>query len=155
MQLTQCWNPTVEIILTVVFSLQEPSGVLLFSSGKNQDYLVVELFEGKLYIQFNTGADRPLRVTTQQKVNDDRWHAVTIQRTAGNQRQFLLTLDGVTSSVSYAGKDGLDLQGPLYIGMECVTLLCFLIICRVDFCFVCFHSFIVLNQYDLGLLMCV
>ena len=102
----------------VVFTPQEPSGILLFSSGRNQDYLVVELFEGNLFIQFNTGADRPLRVTVPQKVNDGRWHAVTIQRTVGNQRQFLLTLDGVTSSVSYAGRDGLDLQGPLYIGME-------------------------------------
>lgn len=93
----------------------------------------MELFEGKLYIQLNTGADRPLRVTAQQTVNDDQWHSVTIQRTAGNQRQFLLTLDGVTSSVSYAGKDGLDLQGPLYIGTQCVVLfsVIFLIFCFV------------------------
>ena len=98
-----------------MFVSQEPNGVLLFSSGRNQDFLVVELFEGKLYIQLKTGPDRALRVTAQQEVNDGQWHAVTIRRIAGDQRQFKLTVDDVTSSVSYAG-DELDLQGPLYIG---------------------------------------
>ncbi|XP_076459006.1 uncharacterized protein LOC143292527 isoform X2 [Babylonia areolata] len=103
------------MVLHFMFKTTEPNGIILFSSGRNREYLVVELFEGKLYIQFYTGADRPLRATAEQIVNDGKWHTVTIRRSSGDQRQFLVTVDGVTSSVSYAGA-GLDLQGPLYIG---------------------------------------
>ncbi|KAL8587816.1 hypothetical protein ACOMHN_021034 [Nucella lapillus] len=105
----------LSMVLHFMFKTQEPNGILLFSSGRNRDYLVMELFEGKLYIQFNTGSDRPLRASADQIVNDGKWHTITLRRSAGDQSQFLVTVDGVTSSVSYAG-DGMDLQGPLYIG---------------------------------------
>ncbi|KAL8566603.1 hypothetical protein ACOMHN_054825 [Nucella lapillus] len=104
------------MLLQFMFKTKEPSGILFFTSGSNRGYLIVELFEGNLFIQFSAGGGQPLRATSAQKVNDDRWHTVTIQRVAGDQRQFLLTVDGVTSSVSYAGREGLNLNGEVYIG---------------------------------------
>lgn len=100
------------------FKTQEPNGLLLFNSGKEQDFIAIELVHGHIHYIFNLG-DGPVRVrdSSRATLNDNKWHAVTIGRPTSKQHTLLV--DDNFSIVTGLGlNENLDLAGVLYIG-EC------------------------------------
>lgn len=111
--------PTMHIGLTTriffKFRTTKPSGVILFNKGRD-DYIAVELHNGKLRYAFDTGGNpETIDVATPAKLNDNKWHDVWIQRISGNQHE--VRVDNTTHTVSTSNRDNkFDLSGSLYIG---------------------------------------
>ena len=101
------------------FRTREPTGLLLYNGGSGQDFIAVELVDGRLYYVFNLG-DGAVSVTDNNQfsaLNDYSWHSVAIGRP--NSRTHTLIVDDHTSTVTSIGiNENLNLKGRLYIGEE-------------------------------------
>ncbi|XP_043199961.1 neurexin-1-like isoform X3 [Amphibalanus amphitrite] len=99
------------------FRTREPTGLLLYNGGSGQDFIAVELVDGRLYYVFNLG-DGAVSVTDNNQfsaLNDYSWHSVAIGRP--NSRTHTLMVDDHTSTVTSIGlNENLNLKGRLYIG---------------------------------------
>ncbi|KAG8193397.1 hypothetical protein JTE90_012197 [Oedothorax gibbosus] len=109
------------------FKTMEPNGLLLYNSGKGQDFIAVELVDGHLHYVFNLGdGPRGVRSNTKATLNDNQWHAVTIGRPSPHQHTLMvddmITKVGLVISLNESQTQGpttnLDSsQGPVcYIG---------------------------------------
>lgn len=98
------------------FKTREPSGLILYNAGKEQDFLAVELVNGHLHYIFNLG-DGPVRVrdNARSSLNDNQWHAVTIGRPSPKQHTLMVD-DNFAIVTSLGTNENLDLAGILYLG---------------------------------------
>ncbi|XP_021923608.1 neurexin-3 isoform X5 [Zootermopsis nevadensis] len=98
------------------FKTREPSGLILYNAGREQDFLAVELVNGHLHYIFNLG-DGPVRVrdNARSSLNDNRWHAVTIGRPSPKQHTLMVD-DNFAIVTSLGTNENLDLAGILYLG---------------------------------------
>ncbi|PSN31987.1 Neurexin-3 [Blattella germanica] len=98
------------------FKTREPSGLIMYNAGREQDFLAVELVNGHLHYIFNLG-DGPVRVrdNARSSLNDNRWHAVTIGRPSPKQHTLMVD-DNFAIVTSLGNNENLDLAGILYLG---------------------------------------
>ncbi|KAJ4432824.1 hypothetical protein ANN_21463 [Periplaneta americana] len=98
------------------FKTREPSGLIMYNAGREQDFLAVELVNGHLHYIFNLG-DGPVRVrdNARSSLNDNRWHAVTIGRPSPKQHTLMVD-DNFAIVTSLGTNENLDLAGILYLG---------------------------------------
>jgi leucine-rich repeat transmembrane neuronal protein 1/2 len=105
------------------FKTREPSGLILYNAGREQDFLAVELVNGHLHYIFNLG-DGPVRVrdNARSSLNDNQWHAVTIGRPSPKQHTLMVD-DNFAIVTSLGTNENLDLAGILYLGQYCAVCL--------------------------------
>ncbi|XP_064486129.1 neurexin 1-like [Ornithodoros turicata] len=98
------------------FKTMEPSGLILYNAGKGQDFIAIELVDGHLNYLFNMGdGPRKVRSNTQNPLNDNRWHTVSVSRSS--LRQHSLVVDDTVATITSPGPNvHLDLDGLLYLG---------------------------------------
>ncbi|XP_076324369.1 neurexin 1-like isoform X2 [Tachypleus tridentatus] len=98
------------------FKTSDPSGLILYNGGKEQDFIAIELVNGHLHYIFNMGdGPRKVRSNTRRTLNDNKWHAVTIGRLTLHQHT--LMVDDMIATVTSMGSNvHLDLDGLLYLG---------------------------------------
>ncbi|XP_025992856.2 neurexin-1 isoform X6 [Solenopsis invicta] len=98
------------------FKTREANGLILYNAGREHDFIAVELVNGHVHYVFDLG-DGAVRVrdTSKTKLNDGKWHAVSIGRPA-SKRHTLSVDDHVTAVNSQGSNENLDLDGILYIG---------------------------------------
>ncbi|XP_018360196.1 PREDICTED: neurexin-1 isoform X4 [Trachymyrmex cornetzi] len=98
------------------FKTREANGLILYNAGREHDFIAVELVNGHVHYVFDLG-DGAVRVrdTSKSKLNDGKWHAVSIGRPAA-KRHTLSVDDHVTAVNSQGSNENLDLDGILYIG---------------------------------------
>lgn len=108
--------PPTYIHVAFQFKTREPNGLILYNAGRERDFIAVELVNGHVHYVFDLG-DGPVRVrdTSKSKLNDGKWHAVSIGRPA-SKRHTLAVDDHVTVGNSPGSNENLDLDGILYIG---------------------------------------
>ncbi|KMQ96394.1 neurexin-3b-alpha-like protein [Lasius niger] len=106
----------VETNIYFQFKTREANGLILFNAGREHDFIAVELVNGHVHYVFDLG-DGAVRVrdTSKTKLNDGKWHAVSIGRPA-SKRHTLAVDDHVTAVNSQGSNENLDLDGILYIG---------------------------------------
>jgi leucine-rich repeat transmembrane neuronal protein 1/2 len=100
------------------FKTVESDGVLLYNGGQGQDFIAIEMQDGYLHLLFNMGggAERVV-VNTQQRLNDNKWHLVSVQRPGLEQMQIRVDDEHPTiSDLSGSTSMHLDLIGDLYVG---------------------------------------
>lgn len=98
------------------FKTRQGNGLILYNGGKEQDFIAIELVNGRLHYVFDLG-DGAVRVrdTARVPLNDDRWHQVSIGRPA--VKQHTLSVDDTFAVVTSLGhNEKLDLTGILYLG---------------------------------------
>ncbi|KAL6444648.1 hypothetical protein ACFW04_002028 [Cataglyphis niger] len=106
----------VETNIYFQFKTREANGLILYNAGREHDFIAVELVNGHIHYVFDLG-DGAVRVrdTSKSKLNDGKWHAVSIGRPA-SKRHTLAVDDHVTAVNSQGSNENLDLDGILYIG---------------------------------------
>ncbi|KAK9310045.1 hypothetical protein QLX08_000515 [Tetragonisca angustula] len=106
----------VETNIYFQFKTREANGLILYNAGRERDFIAVELVNGHIHYVFDLG-DGPVRVrdTSRSRLNDGKWHAVSIGRPAP-KRHTLAVDDHVTAVNSQGSNENLDLDGILYIG---------------------------------------
>lgn len=104
------------LFLALQFRTRESNGLILYNAGRERDFIAVELVNGHIHYVFDLG-DGPVRVrdTSRSRLNDGKWHAVSIGRPAP-KRHTLAVDDHVTAVNSQGSNENLDLDGILYIG---------------------------------------
>ena len=104
------------LFLALQFRTREANGLILYNAGRERDFIAVELVNGHIHYVFDLG-DGPVRVrdTSRSRLNDGKWHAVSIGRPAP-KRHTLAVDDHVTAVNSQGSNENLDLDGILYIG---------------------------------------
>ncbi|XP_076289211.1 neurexin 1 isoform X2 [Lasioglossum baleicum] len=106
----------VETDIYFQFKTREANGLILFNSGRERDFIAVELVNGHIQYVFDLG-DGPVRFKdiSRSRLNDGKWHAVSIGRPAP-KKHTLAVDDHVTVFTSQGSNENLDLDGILYIG---------------------------------------
>ncbi|XP_014473358.1 PREDICTED: neurexin-1 isoform X1 [Dinoponera quadriceps] len=106
----------VETNIYFQFKTREANGLILYNAGRERDFIAVELVNGHVHYVFDMG-DGPVRVrdTSKSKLNDGKWHAVSIGRPSP-KKHTLAVDDHVTVGNSPGSNENLDLDGILYIG---------------------------------------
>ncbi|XP_070156570.1 neurexin 1 isoform X1 [Polyergus mexicanus] len=106
----------VETNIYFQFKTREANGLILYNAGREHDFIAIELVNGHVHYVFDLG-DGAVRVrdTSKSKLNDGKWHAVSIGRPA-SKRHTLAVDDHVTAVNSQGSNENLDLDGILYIG---------------------------------------
>lgn len=100
------------------FKTIELYGLLLYNGGQGPDFIAIELQDGYLHVLFNMGGG-PQRVVVniQQRLNDNQWHLVSVQRPGLEQIQIRVDDEHPTiSDLTGSTKLHLDLTGYLYVG---------------------------------------
>lgn len=96
----------------------ESEGLLLFNGGKGQDFFAMELNNGFLYYVYNMGGGtQRIHANTKEKLNDNRWHEVSLLRSE-TYKQLLRVDDNTPTVDDLAGAPSIyfDLLGPLFLG---------------------------------------
>ncbi|XP_043272551.1 neurexin-3 isoform X2 [Venturia canescens] len=106
----------VETNIYFQFKTREANGLILFNAGRERDFVAVELVDGHIHYVFDLG-DGPVKIrdTSRPRLNDGKWHAVSIGRPAP-KRHTLAVDDHVAAVLSQGNNENLDLDGILYIG---------------------------------------
>lgn len=107
-----------EFSISFQFKTVELCGLLLYNGGQGSDFIAIELQNGYLHFLCNMGEDtQRVVVNTQQQLNDNQWHLVSIQRPGLEQIQIRVDDEHPTiSDLTGSTKLHLDLTGYLYIG---------------------------------------
>jgi neurexin len=107
------------IICMLQFKTREANGLIMYNAGRERDFIAVELVNGHVHYVFDLG-DGPVRIrdSTKSRLNDGKWHAVSIARPAP-KRHTLAVDDHVAVINSPGNNENLDLDGILFIGTAC------------------------------------
>ncbi|KAJ8674025.1 hypothetical protein QAD02_005287, partial [Eretmocerus hayati] len=110
----------VETNIYFQFKTREANGLILYNAGRERDrerdFIAVELVNGHIHYVFDLG-DGPVRLrdSTKTRLNDGKWHAVSIARPA--PKRHTLAIDDHVAVVNSPGNnENLDLDGILFIG---------------------------------------
>ncbi|XP_024085653.1 neurexin-2 isoform X2 [Cimex lectularius] len=98
------------------FKTREPSGLILYNAGREQDFIAIELNQGHIVYSFDLG-DGPVKLRDNVRgiLNDNKWHSVTIGRPSPKQHTLIID-ETYASIISRGHNDYLDLGGILYLG---------------------------------------
>ncbi|XP_070542847.1 chondroitin sulfate proteoglycan 4-like [Ptychodera flava] len=90
-------------------------GLLLYNTGEDEDFIAVEIVDGKLRMLLNKGMGT-IDFHSNVQINDRKWHKILLRV----EESFLeIKVDDQTPEIkTLAGEEGeiLELSGPLYIG---------------------------------------
>jgi neurexin len=98
------------------FRTTESSGLIMYHDGNNNEFMAVELDNGRIRYLFDMGGGpTDIPVNTPNKLNDGKWHVVEIMRMSETQHR--VRVDETATTVSAQGGEyELDLAGgSLYI----------------------------------------
>ncbi|XP_029703957.1 neurexin-2-beta isoform X3 [Takifugu rubripes] len=118
------WNTKKTGTISFDFRTTEPSGLLLFSHGRQQgappdkkqraDFFAVELMDGFLYLVMDMGSGSVKMKAGNARLDDGEWCHVDFQR---NGRNGFISINGQSSAFSAnEGSEILDLDGDMYLG---------------------------------------
>ncbi|XP_069116401.1 neurexin-1-like isoform X2 [Argopecten irradians] len=113
----QKWNPCQNGSIQLEFKTKDMSVLILYmDDGGRSDYFELKLLTGSLHLRFNLGS-APMRLNVGQRLNDNRWHRVTIKR---NRKNITLIVDSHTYTRTYHSTD-LDFgnyatNSPVFVG---------------------------------------
>ncbi|XP_033734709.1 LOW QUALITY PROTEIN: neurexin-2-like [Pecten maximus] len=113
----QKWNPCQNGSIQLEFKTKDMSVLILYTDdGGRSDYFELKLLTGSLHLRFNLGS-APMRLNVGQRLNDNRWHRVTIKR---NRKNITLIVDSGTFTRTYHSTD-LDFgnyatNSPVFVG---------------------------------------
>lgn len=98
------------------FKTLEANGLLFFNGGRRNDFIAIELVNGKVHYIFDLG-DGPitLRDTSRIHMNDNRWHVVSIRR-PGPKTHTLIVDDTIEVYNTPGNNMHMELEGIMYIG---------------------------------------
>lgn len=88
-------------LLLIQFNLKTTyeNGLIIFNKGINEDFLAIEIFNGQIRFVFGLGSKiRVLESNFRQKLNDNKWHLVSVWR--ATKTNFELTIDSVVFKLS-------------------------------------------------------
>lgn len=111
--------PTLEAPTTLkldfMFKTKESSGLLLYNGGSNNEFIALELQDGYLAMVYNMGSSpTSIYFQTPYKLNDNKWHYVSINRVTPQRWNMKVDNSKVVSTQDKL--ETLDVDGPLYIG---------------------------------------
>lgn len=114
----QTLNIHLLFVISFKFKTTEPDGLLLYSGGKGQDFLSMELIDGYLYYTYNMGnGAQVIKGNTPGPLNDNRWHLVSLSRLEKTSQFFRIDINPTEHIHVLDGKAiHFDLEGPLYLG---------------------------------------
>ncbi|XP_078418195.1 neurexin 3a isoform X2 [Cetorhinus maximus] len=121
------WNTKKMGSISFDFRTSEPSGLILFTHGKQQerkdlrslkktkvDFFAVELLDGNLFLLLDMGSGAIKIKSTTRKVNDGEWYHVDIQR---DGRSGTISVNSRRTPFTASGdSEILDLEGDMYLG---------------------------------------
>lgn len=99
------------------FKTSQETGLIMYS-GNGPDFLALELDNGFLYYVYDMGGGaKRILVNTPEKLNDNKWHDVSLFRPEMDEQR--IRIDNNPSTVEdmkgYSARH-FDLKGPLYLG---------------------------------------
>ncbi|GAB1597700.1 neurexin-2-like isoform X5 [Argonauta hians] len=105
-------------VISFKFKTTEPDGLLLYSGGKGQDFLALELVDGYIYYTYNLGnGPQVIKGNTPGPLNDNQWHLVSLSRLERNSQLFRVDINPTEMIPILNGKSiHFDLEGSLYLG---------------------------------------
>jgi neurexin len=103
---TQSWLalPKIDahhiLLIQFHFKTNDENGLILYNKGHDNDYIAVELVAGQINYAFSFGGPQNHRIKShsKQKLNDNKWHLVTIWRSTKTNHE--LTVDSVVYKYS-------------------------------------------------------
>ena len=105
------------LLLQFHFKTTEENGLILYNGGPNGDYVAVELLGGQISYSFSLGkAINTLKSRSKLKLNDNKWHLVSIWRSTKTNHE--LTVDSLVYPFSSENSQYtvFNLGDKLYIG---------------------------------------
>ncbi|XP_042187800.1 chondroitin sulfate proteoglycan 4 [Callorhinchus milii] len=107
------WNAQAEGLFECAVRTTASLGLLLYSSGRQGDFVAMEIGEGLIRVVVGkTG--RKTRLSSLSEVNDNNWHSVKLRFTS---RHLYLTVDEEMVKVTLSPRNKiLKLKGPLFVG---------------------------------------
>ncbi|XP_074640335.1 laminin subunit alpha-like [Tubulanus polymorphus] len=107
------FRPFKETKISMKFKTYAENGLMLFM-GVSQDFLSLEMSDGKVQFQYNLGGGRAMLVSS-NKFNDGQWHTVEAKRYKQNG---VLKVDGseVASGSSPGDLEQLSIDSSIYVG---------------------------------------
>lgn len=100
------------------FKTTEANGLIFYNGGAAQDFLAMELVGGKLYFIFSLGSgSKRMLVNSARKLNDNKWHHVSIIRPVIERHIVRVDDNKATSMIlDLVNNVHYDLAGFLYLG---------------------------------------
>jgi len=99
------------------FKTKEPNGLIVYSGGKRNDYLAVELASGHIFVLMQMGEEMiKIKDGAKSSFSDNRWHTVSIRQPT--YKIYTLQVDDiVVAAMKHRDvNDTLQLSGILYVG---------------------------------------
>lgn len=98
------------------FKTLEANGLLFFNGGRRNDFIAVELVNGRVHYIFDLG-DGPITLRDKSRIhmNDNRWHVVSIRR-PGPKTHTLIVDDTIEVYNMPGNNMHMELEGIMYIG---------------------------------------
>ncbi len=101
------------------FKTKEPQGLLLYSAGKKNDYLAVELASGHIFVYLQMKSELiKIKDGAKSSFSDNRLHTVTIKQP--NSKIYTLQVDDIIVAAMrrHDVEETLQLVGILFVGMS-------------------------------------
>lgn len=105
------------LLIQFHFKTTQENGLILYNNGQNSDYLAVELVDGQISYKFSLGkAINVIKSRAKEKLNDNKWHLVTIWRSTKTDHE--LTVDSLVYRHSSNKNENMmfNLVDRLYVG---------------------------------------
>lgn len=98
------------------FKTLEANGLLFYNGGRRNDFIAIELVNGKVHYIFDLG-DGPITLRDKSRIhmNDNRWHVVSIRR-PGPKTHTLIVDDTIEVYNTPGNNMHMELEGIMYIG---------------------------------------
>ncbi|XP_021341144.1 neurexin-1a-like isoform X3 [Mizuhopecten yessoensis] len=98
----QKWNPCQNGSIHLEFKTKDMSVLILYmDDGGHSDYFELKLLTGSLHLRFTLGS-APMRINVGQRLNDNRWHKISIKR---NRKNITLVVDSQSYTRTYHSTD--------------------------------------------------
>ena len=105
------------LLIQFHFKTSEENGLILYNAGVASDYIGVELVEGQIHYVFSLGkVTNVIRSKAREKLNDNRWHLVSIWRSTKTNHE--LSVDSLVYKYSSSNNEYtmFNLIGNLNVG---------------------------------------
>lgn len=99
------------------FKTKEPNGLIVYSGGKRNDYLAVELASGHIYVFLQMKSEMiKIKDGAKSSFSDNRWHTVSIRQPT--YKIYTLQVDDIVVAAMrrHDVEETLELSGILYVG---------------------------------------
>eukprot|EP00061_Rhincodon_typus_P018672 g47933.t1 len=107
------WNAEEEGMLECTVRTTQPFGLLLYSAGRQDDFVAMEIAEGLVRAVIGKSGKKT-QLSSLSSVNDNNWHDIKLRFTS---KHLYLTMDEETVKVTLSARSkNIRLRGPLFIG---------------------------------------